>query len=268
MTTNKTQAHTKYPQWHGARFKTLLQTQWIEYKRSYLTWLAVVASVHLLWMVGFLLISQPIGHEGFAFGYWLGLIIFGAIFASNYFKGLSHKGHALIWLMKPASAREKFTLAFLTTVIGFFIAYTLTYTLVSLPMSWFSQALATFQDRSYINNSIYVPSGKYPMELGEEIMLSISYLFSTGFMASLSLYFHKHPMLRACLVAFVLFVITIFIMAATRSNGNDALMLWFDTNTQSSQPLLAHVLSGLFWIGTPILIWLSAYQNLMDRELR
>lgn len=270
--------------WNTNRLVTLLKTQWLENKRGYVHGVTIMALLHLLWMLVSLLIGIPIDHEVFILGYWMGLYLFGALFASRYFRSLSEKGSALIWLMRPTSSIEKYALTCLSILVAFSAVYTAVYLLLSLPMSWFSQVLADFQYNqalqegnevskpTYADHALYVPFLSHLIvggssKIGADLLASFGYTCITGFMASMAVYLHKNVLLRTLLIGFVLCLITIVIIAVTKSAFGDYLFIWFQSEPPTFTPWWAHLSSAMFWLGTPISMWVSVYVNIKDREL-
>ena len=92
------------------RFARLAAAEWIENRRKWAWFLAVLVMVHFVFVLALLA-----GHEGYESfktdnqegHYFFGLFLSAPIFAGLYFQSFARRGPLLLALMRPASVLEK-----------------------------------------------------------------------------------------------------------------------------------------------------------------
>jgi len=146
-------------QFSFARWRLLVAKQWAEHRRRYLIALLAIAGLIAAWE------AFLIGMSAYApldsvmqFGtYMSGLWFIGCLYASTLFADLGTRTQALPWLSLPASHLEKLLCALLFGVPGFFIAYTLVFYLVDIPMVHWANTILSHHPRNWPGSDQPIP---------------------------------------------------------------------------------------------------------------
>ena len=141
------------------RWRLLVAKQWVENRRRYFLSLLAIGGLLAAWEA-FLIVTityaplEPFMQ--FAI-YMVGLWFTGCLFASTLFTDLSSRKQALPWLSLPASHLEKLLCAILFGAVLFFIAYTVVFYLVDIPMVQWANSILRGHPRNWPNTNIPVP---------------------------------------------------------------------------------------------------------------
>ena len=267
----------------AARFGRLWRAHWAERAKSYLWFFGVCIIVYLIMV---LLAFSTVGHDAFQHEaqmicFYIGLFVTGAIFAARHFEGLSHKEAALLTLMRPASVFEKILLAFVMVVVFYPLMYTLIYSVCNFPMVKIAQAMAIesarlnpeFNRYDAQDYTLFVPFFSQGDTVDAQNMnhfriaqglLMLAWVSIMAFCVGASIYFKRLPILKTVVAGFVLFIAYGIFLAVTGSSPSSLLEHWF-TDDNPSVWKTATVIA--FWLGTPLLLWVTAFFHLKEREV-
>ncbi|MDB5257613.1 MAG: hypothetical protein JWM14_2308 [Chitinophagaceae bacterium] len=140
-----------------SRLSLLLKNHLVEHKQKYLYYLAGMFFIGLIVVLLVLSFSNLYGHaniytlktknfyatkwEGLQTALYLGgLGVFSIIFSSVSFVNFNNKGESIFYLIKPASQLEKWLTEVIVHVFLFFVAYTLIYYVINIPITLFVRA--------------------------------------------------------------------------------------------------------------------------------
>lgn len=118
------------------RWQMLVGGHWAENRKRYLLALLAMGGMLTAWY-GFLLAIDKFGPLNLFIqysAYHCGLYIIGCLYASTIFAELGDKARAIQYLSVPASHLEKLLCGILFGVVLFFLAYTLIFYMVDIPM--------------------------------------------------------------------------------------------------------------------------------------
>ncbi len=120
-----------------SRWWKLVTLHWIVNCKRYLLALLAIAGLLAAWF-GFVIAMNRQG-ELFLFfqfaAYFVGLFFVGCFYASTLFSDLNSKPEGINYLSVPASHLEKLCCAIFFGVLLFFVAFTLIFYLVDIPMN-------------------------------------------------------------------------------------------------------------------------------------
>ena len=261
-----------------ARFKRLLRAHWAEQRHSYGRFWLVVAAIHGLVMLISLIVSVgSAGHTSSqAFFFWLGLFASGIIFSGLYFSALRRPESTLLLLTRPATALEKWLSAALFILLAWPLAYTASATLINTVISTLSYqySVSTSKPENWPKAedfALFIPL----LQNSKELLLShiawlIAYCGLMGYVLFGSVYFKKHAGIKTGILAFVIFLLTIFIssMASTAASINPEFLAWWKPDRMSHLLLFRKWLANtLFWCVLPALMWVCALLALREKDL-
>jgi hypothetical protein len=263
------------------RFLRLANAHWAEYRKAYAWFIAIGIMVHFVLLLvifsdahGF----TSLGTEGQSAIYYAGLFLTAPIFAARYFQKMSKRESALIVLMQPASVFEKWLLAFLFVAVLYPVVYTLAFYVCNFPAALIVKA----QVQSYVlqNPQALNEVNSYPEYSPElyDIFFPLSNISSWKLLVQLvltltilqafavlgSLYFKAMPFIKTILVAFFILLISIFVSVFFRSNPDAFFAAWSAAN-QVQEPIDFMYL--FTWFSVPILLWISCFFALKEREV-
>lgn len=261
-----------------ARFKRLLCAQWAEQQRGYGRFWLVVAAVHALLM--FILLITSSGWVGKTHAqasvFWMGLFTSGVIFAGLYFSALRRPESALLLLMRPATALEKWLLAAFFTLLVWPLAYTASATLINALSSTlgYQFSVATSKPDALPKAedfALFIPLLQNSKELlFSHIAWLTIYGSLMGYVLFGSVYFKKHAGIKTGILAFVIFLLTIFVNAfiSTGMRLHPEILAWWRLeNAANHFMLLIWLANLLFWCVVPALLWLCALLALREKDL-
>ena len=268
----------------SARFALLLRAQWAEQRRSWAAFLLVFASIYALCLLLALSTSgyAMLKTSGQGFYYSAGLLVSGYLFAGRYFAGIDKREGNLLLLMQPASALEKMLAAALVILLLYPLAYTAMFELLTWPARKLAYSLALAQyAQNNLSASAIVPNPPIPrpvplpeqyaafwpfaQDAREHAMIALMYAVLTAYGLACSLYFRSAALLKSWALAAALFLFTAIWAIFSRPNS-DMLAVWWQKGNDPIA-LSAHLLTAAIWLGIPLLLWLSAYWNLRERQL-
>jgi hypothetical protein len=266
------------------RFCRLAAATWIENRRAWAWFLAIVVMLHFV--VVLVVLAGRSGHaaftvEGQSAFYFTGLFVTAPIFASRYFAALQRPGSALVALMRPVSTLETWLLALLVVGVAYPLAYHLVFYVCDVPATLLAHAQAKaaaarldelqqvgffglhreYQARDY---AIFWPDprGGHALEL-----FGIAQMLWTvqGFALLGSLVFRNSPALKTLLVAFLVLLATLALDAVLGlSSSNTLFGFWDDFDGLTRAQFVVYALA---WFGIPALLWAGAYVGLREREV-
>ena len=266
-----------------ARFVHLLRAQWAECWREYLWFVGIAAIVDIIFMLIFFSGEANGALHSFQFDgqitwYCLGLFGSGIIFAGRHFKHLVQAGPALTTLMRPASNFEKWLLAFLLIGLLYPLVYTLGYSLLNFPVvelarHWVASCKTCIDKANPVDFSFYIPFLTAGQEARSAQSLHLFYKGQLFFVLMLwtlqalivsgTLFFKRSPILRTVLALFGLFMLTLWLGSSPERGA-----FWsagVDETVPSSA--LESAISLALWVGLPVILWLSVYFHLTEREV-
>ena len=266
------------------RFARLARAHFAENRRNYLWYFAGVLLLEIVVSILF-----AVSKEGFsglntkeqAGYYYVGLFLFGAIFAGRYFLSMSQRAPALLALMRPASGFEKWLLAVLVTVLLFPLAYTLVYYVVMVPDAMLAYAQASHKAQVLAMDYARNPVGDKPAPFDpkayalftpgsdldswrEGVMIGLWLLFVQGFAMFGSLFFRTVPFIKTGLAALVFVLLTSLFV--TWAGGDDNLVMNYWTATRPLAPWQSWTY-GALWFVVPAMLWVACYLAIREREI-
>ena len=274
-TTHPIPTHNRSPKsraFHAPRFALLLRAQWAEQHRSWAAFLLVFASIYALCLLLALSTSgyAMLTTDGQAAFYTAGLLVSGYLFAGRYFAGIDKREGSLLLLMQPASANEKILVAALVILLLYPLAYTAMFELLTWPARKLAYglalALADVQpSRSVPKPEDYAAFWPFAQDAREHALFALMYWGLAAYSVACSLYFRSASLLKSWALAAALFLLTSMWAIFTRPDST-MLAVWWQ---KGSAPIAAsaHLLTAALWLGIPLLLWLSAYWNLRERQL-
>lgn len=272
-TAHPTSTQNSRPQsraFHAPRFALLLRAQWAEQSRSWAAFLLVFASIYALCLLlalstsGYSMLTAS-GQSAF---YTAGLLVSGYLFAGRYFAGIDKREGNLLLLMQPASANEKMLVAALVILLLYPLAYTAMFELLTWPARKLAYGLALADSRlgrSTPQAEDYAAFWPFAQDARNHAMIALMYWGLTAYSLACSLYFRSAALLKSWALAAALFLLTSMWAIFTRPDG-DMLAVWWQRGI-ASPSWSAHLLTAALWLGIPLLLWLSAYWNLRERQL-
>lgn len=265
------------------RFGRLCLAQWAENWREYAWFAAVGAMINLIFILIIFSSEAPNSFHSFNFEgqiawYLTGLFASGLIFAGRHFRHLTQPGAALITLMRPASHLEKWLLAFLAMGVLFPLVYTLVIALMNFPMVTMAKHWSTPRvdcvgcTSAVADFRVFIPFLSQSSEstranpdhfIRSQVFTLLILWSGQGLIASATLYFRRSPILRTTLALFVLFVLILW-SGISPHRG----VFWSSGSMEvlALRPLES-LLSLALWTGLPVLIWLTAFFHLKEREV-
>jgi hypothetical protein len=266
---------------NSQRFLRLANAHWTEYRKAYAWFIGIGIIVHFVLLLimmssanGFMGLSE----DGQGVIYYSGLFLTAPIFAARYFQLMSKRKSALIILMRPASIFEKWLLAFIVVAILYSIVYTLAFYVCNTP-AWL---LASAQAKQYaLLNPLADNDMSYKANLSArsyDLFFILNSLKSWKDFAQLflilttaqafavlgSLYFKSMPFIKTILFAFFILLISIFIATVLHSNPDGFFKLWSSNSLVYGPKQFVYLFA---WLGIPILLWLSCFYALKEREV-
>ena len=255
------------------RFLLLANAHWTEYRKAYAWFIGIGIMIHfVLLLIIFIDNSgfRALSTEGQAAIYFSGLFLTAPIFAARYFQLMSKRESALIILMRPASVFEKWLLAFLVVALLYPVIYTLAFYICDIPAWLIAQAKAQIILTG--NNTEKYDPEKYELffvmkhfkNIGDLVGIALSLTVLQAFAVLGSLYFRAFPFIKTILFAFFILLVSIFITVLFNSRTDSIFNYW---GSDRSLPALQQFMYPFMWISMPMLLWLSCYFALKEREV-
>lgn len=269
-----------------SRFMRLLRAHWAERRRSHILFWLVVASVHALLML--ILLSARHGRgaqtEEQTIVFWCGLVTSGVVFASLHFAALRKPASALVFLTRPASVFEKWLLAVLFVLFVWPLAYTISAMVINALAStigyqWhvaYENAMHQHNNVNKLDYALFIPFIRYVkgharLALWHFSILMI-YMGLSGFSLLGCIYFKKYSGIKTSVLAFVIFLLTILLSiiidTITNHNFNFRFLNWWENGYAARwYPIRYWISNLLFWLVTPVLVWICALLALHEKDL-
>ena len=142
-----------------SRWSLLVSKHWAENRKRYLLSLAGFAGMLLVWFSFILTMDKlaPMNTIYQYMTYFVGLYITGTLYASTLFAELGSKRDGIGFLALPASQLEKLLCALLFGIVLFFVAYTVLFYAIDIPMVKLSNRVIGALAHNWPNTSIRVP---------------------------------------------------------------------------------------------------------------
>lgn len=262
------------------RFVRLLKSHWVENFYFYL-WFVIFAMLIDI-ILNVLIFSAdeshryPILHYSGQVGWYAsGLFFSGLIFAGLYFRHMTNPGSALITLMRPASAFEKWLVMIVVVSVLFPLVYTFFYSLLQYPAVQLAKSLyvASESGKNIAPDfSFYVPfftseavkdtNVSAPLMLRMQIFTMITFWILQSLLLMGTIFFKQSPVLRTVLLAFLLTLV--FSGFAPRAPVQP---FWgASAQEQLLFGSLEQLNSFMAWIGLLGILWASLFYHLKERE--
>ena len=142
-----------------SRWRLLVAKQWLEHGRRYLLSLLAIGGLMAAWEAFIIAVVPYAPLEPFMqfATHMVGLYFTGSLFASSLFADLGNRKQALPWLSLPASHLEKLLCAILYGVVLFYLAFTLVFYLVDIPMVHWANSILRRHPLNFPGSSTPIP---------------------------------------------------------------------------------------------------------------
>ena len=255
------------------RFLLLANAHWTEYRKAYAWFIGIGLMIHFVILLIIFIDTQgfrALSTEGQGVIYFCGLFLTGPIFAARYFQLMSKRESALIILMRPASVFEKWLLAFMVVALLYPLIYTLAFYICNIPAWLIAKAQAQIATTDFY--SAKSNPEKYELyfvfshtkNMGNLVGIALSLSVLQAFAVLGSLYFRAMPFIKTLLFAFFILLVSIFIAALFNSRVDSIFNYWGSDRAMSA---LQQFMYPFMWISLPVLLWLSCYFALKEREV-
>ncbi|HEV3326743.1 MAG TPA: hypothetical protein VG052_14090 [Puia sp.] len=274
-----------------ARWGLLVKKHWAENYKRYLLSLLAMGGLLVAWY-SFILIMDKVDPLGIFFqysAYYVGLYFTGCLYASMFFSELGSKTTGISYLSLPASPLEKLLCAVFFGVFLFFIAYTLVFYLVDIPMVELSNRLIRLHPRVWPGTDQFVPAlavynvftPKASAIIGEaeyHFLLLGFFAIQSCFLLG-SVYFPRYSFIKTIvLVLLFTLILTIFFKEAifdTMPDGWQNNILAWDRYNEHWTHLqkvrlpwwLDQTATLLLQYSVPPVFWIITYYRLKEKEL-
>ena len=269
-----------------ARFARLAAAQWVEQRRGW-GWFLAIGTLLLALMYLFLATvsgRMAFTRDGQTALFYGALFVSAPVFAGRYFQAMVQPEVGLLTLMRPASAFEKWLLAFLVVAVAYPLAFCVAFEIVNVPAWLLAHAAAVADGAAQGGVDAATPRAlraagdpeRYqlllPWALGAEetqgrVLATTALLLvgAQGFAVLGSLYFHRMPFIKTILAGVALMISLSMFSAFVGGSPATVFAFWGDDDATRS--LGDTVISLLFWFGVPALFWLAGLFALQEREL-
>lgn len=275
---------------HVERWQMLLLRHWAENGKRYLLFILALAGILLTWYSFLLMVdSWSLIDASTQFAtYFFGLYVAGCLYAGSLFSDLCVKREGIAFLALPASQLEKLLCVLFYGVLVFFVAYTLVFYLVNIPMVQLSNRILEQHPRNIPGSMVRVaPSIVYNIFTGNQgpYFERSDHLFLLGFFSVQAvfilgpLYFSRFVVIRSILaVLLCMFVIVIVherIVNLFLPHGWRLRNFSWVQYDEANHPArfvylsrsLTNALAAILQYGVPVLIWTIAYYRLTEKEI-
>lgn len=265
------------------RFARLAAAEWLENRRTWAWFLGIGIIVHFVLVLIILSGKQPwlaLGKEAQIAVFVAGLLLTAPIFAGRYFQSMARPGPALLALMRPASALEKWLLAMLVVGVAYPLAYHLAFFVCNVPATLIaaagaadelaSLAPATGEADAYMRARLqpgnfaifHVFDGA--LDAKGLVGLGLGVTTLQAFAVAGSLVFRQWPFLKTLLAGFLVLLASILLSVVSGSAPEQFLGYWSaDRELEGAGATLYPIV----WFAVPVLLWLAAYVALHEREV-
>jgi len=273
------------------RWQMLVGSHWAEHRKRYLLALLAVAGLQIGWYSFLLLIDHfgPINLFIQYATYYCGLFLVGCFYASTIFSELGSKSRAIQYLSIPASHLEKLLCGILFGVVLFFIAFTIVFYIVDIPMVSLANRVIVNEHQHWPNTVLPIGSvgvlnfwdtqwapiidRKYHLFLVAYFAIQSSFLLG-------SVYFARWSFIKTVVSLLVFWVI--FVLYAQKGIAEHLpdgwhpqdLMRWTN-NTDNRMPAsmvtlpdtMERILVFLMQYSIPPIFWIITYFRLKEKEV-
>jgi hypothetical protein len=268
------------------RWWRLVGLHYAENRRRYLLTLLAVAGLLVVWYSFVLVMDRdsPLTTGYQIATFFVGLFFLGCIYGSQVFSALSRKQEAIQYLMVPASHLEKLLCGLFFGVLLFFIAYTLLFYVVDIPMVHLAQGVARHARPGNIVDlreisvyNVFAMDGSImPGSIGI-LLLLIFFAVQAGFILG-SVYFTRYAIVKSIIAMLGLCLLATFFMtrlvAANLPDGwrLAGLFDWFRFEHKEEQYVrlprwITGILYALMFYSLPFLFWVVTYFRLKEKEV-
>jgi len=282
--------NTKSDLFSWSRWNLLVSKHWVENRKRYGLSLLSIAGLLLLWFC-FLLIMDKISSLNIIYQYMTyvsGLYITGTLYASTLFAELGSKRDGIGFLSLPASQLEKLLCALLFGILLFFLAYTVIFYAVDIPLVRLGNRFIASVPRNWPNTSIRVPPNHiynaFTGDFGPLVERQL-HLFLFGFFTVQSafllgsIYFPRYSFIKVVVVLVTVFLILLVIqnniihqlLPAGWSNDWTA---WYTRETDGDADKVVILPGGgervvifLAQWAPPVLLWLVTWFRLKEKQV-
>jgi hypothetical protein len=270
------------------RFARLAAAEWVENRRAWAWFLAVLVMVHFVLVL--VLMAGDEAYASFTTNKQSGLFVVGLfltapVFAGRYFQALSRRGSAQLALLRPASTLEKWLLALLVVGVAYPLAYSLVFYVCELPAVLVAQgqaadALAALPaalegsevDRAVrehlapSNYAVFLPWASI-VQVDDWIAIGLAVNALQAFAVFGSLWFERMPFLKTLLAGFLVLLACLLLAQLSSSDFGPLFGYWDEVLRDRPELGIGQsVVFPLVWLGGPSLMWLAAYRALRERE--
>lgn len=207
-----------------SRWCLLVGKHWAENRKRYLLSLLGFAGILLVWFSFILTMDKmsPLNVIYQYMTYFVGLYITGTLYASTLFAELGSKRDGIGFLALPASQLEKLLCVLLFGIVLFFVAYTLIFYAVDIPLVKLSNRIIVSMPRNWPNTTMRVPPnqvynifvGDFGPAVEKEIHLFLFGFFSvqSAFLLG-SVYFSRYSFMKVLVVLAMGFLVIMAVQA-------------------------------------------------------
>jgi len=271
------------------RWWMLVTLHWAENRKRYGLGLLAMGGLLCAWF-GFIIGVDKYTPMDFFYqysSYFAGLYFVGCLYASMIFSELGNRAQGIRWLSIPASHLEKLLCALFFSVLLFFVAFTLIFYLVDIPMVKLASHIIVREHYKYQGtNQLIGPMGVMNIFSGNGLSIPDRDMFLLGFFAAQSafilgsVYFSRYSFVKSAIaVVILMFIAVLFITRVvqgnipagwrlsglgewirsynlTGSSGLVRLPAWFEKSR-----------SFLVEFSVPLIFWFITYFRLKEKEV-
>jgi len=221
--------------------------------------------------------------------YYCGLFLVGCLYASTIFSELGDKSRAIQYLSIPASHLEKLLCGILFGVILFFIAFTIVFYIVDIPMVSLANRVISSEKQHWPNN--YLPIGSVGvlnfwdngwapiMDRKYHLFLFAYFAIQSAFLLG-SVYFARWSFIKTVVTLLLFWVL--FILYAQKGiaehlpggwHGHDLVRWSNNSEDPRSQRIVAlpdtieKIFVVLMQFSVPPIFWIITYFRLKEKEV-
>ena len=243
------------------RFQLLVLKHWADNKKRYS--LAVLAFVGLLtaWFGLTLLMHEdqvPMSQDVQQTTFFFLFFVTGTLYASQFFRDLSHRTKAGNFLLIPASSFEKLLCGILYSALIFPLVFLAAFYLADSLMVALANAIFNFNEKARVFNVFTIEFFRFNEEWTMSFFpffISLQSLFLIG-----SVYFRKHNFIKTIISGFVLWMICMLLAFA----GHTWIRPLDDAPPLMQGEVAIVILSIVYLVGP--LVWWMAYYRLKAKQ--
>jgi len=269
----------------------LVALHWVENRKRYGLALLAMGGLLCAWFGFIISIDRFAPMDSFYqySAYYAGLYFVGCLYASTTFSELGSRAKGIQWLSVPASHLEKLLCGLFFNIVLFFIAYTLVFYLVDIPMVKLASHIIVREHRVIPGTTKLIGEMEvFRISGGNRLGFSDDdfYTFLLGFFAAQSafilgsVYFTRYVFIKTTIAVLLMILITtIFIMRVVKGNIpagwrlND-LEEWVRAEGMSAPTALVRLPSwmettGMYLVrySAPFIFWFITYFRLKEKEV-